>query len=603
MTHHMEEIVDLHAVALGRKAADLVIRNARVVNVHTREILDHAGIAIAGKRIAYVGACDHLIGENTQVIDAQHDYVLPGFIDAHMHVESSMLNVTEFAKIVIPHGTTAIVMDPHEIGNIFGIEGVRQMHEEGASLPLKVYSTIPSCVPAQPLLEDAGNEIGVLDVLQALTWDRVLGLSEVMDVRGILTGEEHLKEKIAATHKANKKVTGHLPVADAHTIAGYIVAGIDSDHECTKVEEALIKARLGMLIMIREGSAWQDVKEISKLITEYHIDPSCCVLVTDDVDAKTLVQLGHMNHVVRRAIEEGIDPLIAIQMATLYPAKYFRVDDHIGSLAPGKSADLMLVHDIKTVIPHTVFVEGKIVAKNGKCTVAFPRYPYPKLMCQSIHILQSPQKEDFIVRSEQVHQGMTTVRVIRVIENHAHTEMLLRSLQVQDRMILPDVPNDILYLSCIERHHGTGEQSMAFVHGFGLHSGAVASSVAHDSHHLLVMGTNTCDMAIAVDQLNQQQGGMVVVNDGHLLASVELPIAGLMSDQPADIVCEQLIVLERAWRQLGCVIHAPFMTFSLLALPVIPALRLTPRGLVDVVNSCIVPLEMIEVGGEVCADI
>ncbi|SFM19841.1 Adenine deaminase [Gracilibacillus orientalis] len=570
----------LRKVALGEAYADLVIQNGTLVNVMTRELQNNVDIAVKGDRIASIGKTDHLIGPGTNVVDATGKYVAPGLMDGHMHVESTMLSVTEFAKAALKKGTTAIVMDPHEIANVLGTEGVRLMHEEGKRLPLKVFTTFPSCVPATNDLEDAGANLNEEDIEEGLKWEDVIGLGEVMNFPGVVYNDSKMINEIEATMKADKIVTGHFPDGSNGMLQAYIASGVDSCHETVAKEQALEKARLGMHIMIREGSAWQDVKEVIKIITEEGIDSSNVSLVTDDIYPETLVEKGQLNHVVRRAIEEGVDPVVAIQMATINVARYFHIDKQFGSITPGKIADIILLDDLADVDASTVITNGEMIVSDQELVKEIPAYKYPEHARDTVKLQRALQPDDFNISTEQ--KGQVEINGIRIMENNARTAKMTATLPVTDHLINTDLEQDIVQLACVERHNGTGQISLAFAQGFGLKSGAVASTVAHDSHNLLVMGVNQQDMAFAANQLAESGGGMIVVEDGEVLAHVPMPIAGLMSDQPIEIVVEQVRALEKAWQQLGCTIHAPFMTFSLIALPVIPEIRISNRGLVDV---------------------
>lgn len=583
-------------VAMGRRPADHVIRHGQLVNVLTGEIEPDTDIAIAGSRIAAVGDCSYTIGPSTRVTDAHNAYLVPGLIDAHMHVESTMLTVRHLAEAILPLGTTAIFMDPHELANIYGLDGVRRIHAEGRGLPLKVFTTIPSCVPAARDLEDAASQITPDDVASGLTWPDVAGLSEVMNVPGVIHNDPALHEEIAVTLARGRKVTGHLPTGDPRVISAYAAAGIDSDHESTRREEALTKLRRGMYIMAREGSAWQDVRELAQLITRDHVDPRHIMLVTDDVDPLTLVHQGHLNHVVRRAIEEGIDPVTAIQMATLNAAEYFQMGKDLGSIAPGKIADILLIPDLTDMTPVRVFVDGDLVVSAERPgPIAFPDFAYPVNMTRSVH-LPKPRfsGDDFRMTSQYKTAGETTrVRAIAVIENQAVTDLKTFSLTVGEGSALAcDVGQDVIRLTCLERHGLAKSWSHGFVHGFGLKRGAVASTVAHDAHNLLVMGTSEEEMADAVNRLADMGGGLIAVLGGAVLAAVPLPVGGLLSTEPVGRVAEQLEALSRAWRALGCELHAPYMTLSLIALPVIPRARLSNRGLVDVPSGTLSSVEV-----------
>ncbi|MFS0612472.1 adenine deaminase [Lederbergia ruris] len=583
----------LSKVARGEKKADLVITNGILVNVFTGELLENMDVTVVEGRVAYVGKADHTIGESTQVINANGKYLVPGFIDGHMHVESTMLSVTEFAKAGLAKGTTSIFMDPHEIANVFGQEGVRLMHEEGQQLPLKVFTTFPSCVPATTDFEDGGATLSVEDIQAGMQWENVAGLGEVMNFPGVVYGDLLMNGEIAETIKANKTVTGHFPAEDPRMLQAYIGSGVDSCHETVTKEQGLEKLRLGMHLMIREGSAWQDVKEVIKVVTEDHVQTANISLVTDDVYPQTLVEKGHLNHVVRRAIEEGVDPVTAIQMGTINVARYYKMDRDLGSIAPGKMADILLIEDIRELEPTTVIADGEVIYQDQQLVKEFPIFIYPEHIRNSIHLKAALTATDFQLRSKGSAEE-TKVNVINVIENSARTEKMTATLAVKDGIIQPDLKQDVLQLACIERHHQTGQISLGFAHGFKLKQGAVASTVAHDSHNLLVMGTNPEDMAFAANELAKIGGGMIVVENGQILAKVRMPIAGLMSDQPLETVVKEVKQLEMAWEAIGCPIHAPFMTFSLIALPVIPDVRISNRGLVDVGEFKMIDVEITE---------
>lgn len=399
--------------------------------------------------------------------------------------------------------------------------------------------------------------------------------------------------EIAETIKANKTVTGHFPAEDPRMLQAYIGSGVDSCHETVTKEQGLEKLRLGMHLMIREGSAWQDVKEVIKVVTEDHVQTANISLVTDDVYPQTLVEKGHLNHVVRRAIEEGVDPVTAIQMGTINVARYYKMDRDLGSIAPGKMADILLIEDIRELEPTTVIADGEVIYQDQQLVKEFPTFIYPEHIRNSIHLKAALTATDFQLRSKGSSEE-TKVNVINVIENSARTEKMTATLAVKDGIIQPDLKQDVLQLACIERHHQTGQISLGFAHGFKLKQGAVASTVAHDSHNLLVMGTNPEDMAFAANELAKIGGGMIVVENGQILAKVRMPIAGLMSDQPLETVVKEVKQLEMAWEAIGCPIHAPFMTFSLIALPVIPDVRISNRGLVDVGEFKMIDVEITE---------
>lgn len=581
----------LAKVALGEAFADVVIKDGTLVNVYSGELIEHMDIAVAAGRIAYVGNADHTIGAQTLVIDATGKYMSPGLLDGHMHVESTMLSVTEFAKAALAKGTTGIFMDPHEIANVFGTEGVRLMHEEGQQLPLKVFTTFPSCVPATNGLEDAGASLEVTDIKEGLQWDNVVGLGEVMNFPGVVYGDPKMCGEIEETIKSGKTVTGHFPSDDDRMLQAYIASGVTSDHETVTREQGLHKVRMGMHLMIREGSAWHDVKEVIKVVTEDKVNTANISLVTDDVSPQTLVEKGHLNHVVRRAIEEGVNPVTAIQMVTINVASYFKMEQDLGSITPGKCADILLLDDLQKVEPSTVITDGQVVYDNGKLTVDFPDFVYPEHIRNSMNVKRELTAEDFKLVSRS-NQDKTKVSVINIIENSARTEKMTAMLGVEQGIIQPDAEKDIIRLACIERHRGTGQISLGFTHGFQLKAGAVASTVAHDSHNLIVMGINEQDMAFAANELVKMGGGMIVVENGKVLAQVPMTIAGLMSDKSLLEVVKEVAELEKAWKQIGCPLNAPFMTFSLIALPVIPEIRISNRGLVDVTQFKLIEVEI-----------
>lgn len=412
----------LAEVATGSRKADLIILDGTLVNVYTGKLQPHADVAIAAGRIAYIGSAAHLAGPDTVLVHAKGRYIVPGLLDGHMHVESTMLSVTEFAKAALAKGTTGVFMDPHEIANVFGSEGVRWMHEEGQQLPLKIYTTFPSCVPSTDDLEDAGACLHVSDIEDGMTWEGVAGLGEVMNFPGVVHGDPKMAGEIAATINAGKTVTGHFPSESDSELQAYIASGVSSCHETVTREQGLRKLELGMYLMVREGSAWHDVKEVIKVVTEDGADSAQVLLITDDVYPQTLIEKGHMNHVVRRAIEEGVDPVKAIQMGSINTARYFRVDGDVGGIAPGKCADVLLIGDLGRMEPSTVIADGEIVWEDGKLRADFPVYEYPAHARDSVRLARPLVPGDFAVPSTLgAASGGTEVRVIRAIENSART--------------------------------------------------------------------------------------------------------------------------------------------------------------------------------------
>jgi len=579
---------ELVGVALGREPADIVMKGGRLVNVDTAEIEDGADVALKGKRIALVGDGKHCIGKGTAVIEADGKYIIPGLLDAHVHIESSMVTVTQFARAVLPHGTTGVFIDPHEIANVLGMLGVKLMLGEGADLPLKVFATLPSCVPSAPGLETTGAEIGPADISEGLKWERVVGLGEVMNFPGVLAGDKKTHDEIRAALDRHKVVEGHAPGLLGRELSAYVAAGIRSDHESLTREEAIEKLRLGMKLEIREGSTAKNLKALVKPILELKLDTRHCLLATDDRHPADLVREGHMDHVIRRAIEEGLDPIRAIQMATINTAEHFGVDGELGSISPGKLADILIVNDIEKFSTEKVITDGRLVAESGRLAIKFPAPRYPKFARRTMNLKQVTPK-DFDVRAP-VRKGEVKVRVIGLVEGQVFTEHEIAPLKVEDVLVKPDLVNDILKVTVVERHRATGNIGRGFVRGFRMRRGAIASSVGHDAHNIAIVGTNERDMAIAVNVVARIGGGQVVVNKGEVLARVELPIAGLMSDKPVEAVSSELEVLHRAAQRLGIGLKSPFMRLSFLPLAVIPKLRITDKGLVDVEKFKLVDL-------------
>lgn len=576
---------------MGRLPATLVVRGGRWVNVHSGEVLAGTDIAIFDSRIAYVGDdASHTIGPGTEVIEADGRYLVPGLCDAHMHVESSMITVTEFARAVIPHGTTSIFIDPHEIANVLGLDGVRLMHDEASTLPINIFVQMPSCVPSAPGLENPGATISPADVAEAMTWSGIIGLGEMMNFRGVFMNDPKMHAEIAETMKAGKIVGGHYASPDLGLpFHAYIAGGPTDDHESTHLSDAVARVRQGMRVMMRLGSAWHDVARQVKAITELGLDSRYFLLCTDDSHSGTLVHEGHMDRVVRHAIAQGLPPITAIQMATLNTAEYFGLEKDIGSITPGRFADIMITSDLPTLPVETVITAGVVAAQNGELLLDIPPYPYPKLVRDTVRLGKTIVIDDFDVAASE--NDPITVRVIGVIENQAPTKAELRVLPVEDGLIRLDPRQDVAHLALIERHRGTGKVVNGFVAGFGFNVPcAVASTVAHDSHHMLVVGTSKHNMALAANRLSQQGGGIAVYKDGEEIALLELPIAGLMSDERAEVVASKTQNMMKAFVDCGCQLNNAYMQLSLLALVVIPELRISDMGIVDVNKFEIVPL-------------
>tara|TARA_B100000780_G_scaffold201223_1_gene142665 strand:- start:406 stop:2196 length:1791 start_codon:yes stop_codon:yes gene_type:complete len=571
-------------VAMGRTPADSVVRGGKWVNVYSGEIIPDIDIAIAAGRIAYVGPdASHAIGDQTKIIEANGRYMVPGLCDAHMHVESGMVTVTEFARAVIPHGTTSMFIDPHEIANVLGLPGVRLMHDDASSLPINVQVQVPSCVPSAPGLENAGAEFSVEDVTEALSWPQACGLGEMMNFPGVAMNDPKMIGEIGATQRANKTVGGHYASPDLGLMFhGYVAGGPADDHEGTRKEDPVARIRQGMRAMLRLGSAWYDVAEQIKPVTEDGMDPRNFVLCTDDSHSGTLVHDGHMNRVLRHAIAQGVKPITAIQMATLNTAQHFGMERDMGSIAPGRRADIILTSDLPTLPIELVIAQGEVLAENGVLTADIPEAHYPDFAKNTVNLGKKLSEEDFHILAPE---GATEVRarVIGVIENQAPTRALEADLKVQNGLVQMDGENDVCQIALVERHKGTGGVVNGFVSGFGYDKPcAVASTVAHDSHHMIVVGTNKEDMAAAANHLGKIGGGITVFSEGKELATVELPIAGLMSDERAEVVADKADAMVSAMEKCGCKLNNAYMQHSLLALVVIPEIRISDLGIIDV---------------------
>ena len=567
-------------VAAGRAPADLVIRGGVWVNVHTGELLPGHDVAVADGRVACVlPDASANIGDGTVVVEARGRFMVPGLIDAHMHVESGMLTPARFAEAVIPHGTTTILHDPHEIANVLGLDGVRLMRDESLIQPITMLTQMPSCAPSAPGLETTGHPITAGEVAQAMGWDGIVGLGEMMNFPAVAAGDPQMLAEIAATRAAGKTVGGHYASPDlGRPFAAYVAGGAADDHETVAEAQAVARVRQGMGAMLRLGSAWHDVAAQITAVTRAGLDPSGFMLCTDDCHAGTLVNDGHMDRVVRHAIDCGCDPVTAIRMATLNTARHFGLERELGSITPGRRADVILTSDLATLPVEVVVAQGRVVAEGGRLVVDCPRIDWPEAARKSVHLGRQPAAADFAVPGTGER---ATVRVIGVVENQAPTRALTAELPVSDGAVVPR--DDIARIALVERHRGTGGVVNGFVSGFGYQGRmAVASTVAHDSHHMIVVGTCAESMAAAVARLDGLQGGITVFRDGAELAHVALPIAGLMSDAPAAEVAAAAEAVGRAIRDCGCTMNNAIMQHVLLALVVIPELRISDLGLVDV---------------------
>jgi adenine deaminase len=576
---------------MGREPADLVIQRGKWVCVQSGEILPGYDIAVIGERIAFVGPdASHTIGPDTMVVDADGRFLLPGLLDGHMHVESGMVTVTEFVRAVVPHGTTGMFIDPHEIANVFGLTGVRMMVDEAAIQPIHVWVQMPSCIPSAPGLETPGAQIGPAEVAEAMTWPGIIGLGEMMNFPGVYLGDESMHAEMAATRQAGKVIGGHYASLDLGLpFHAYAAGGPEDDHEGTRLEDAIARVRQGMKAMLRLGSGWHDVAAQLPAVLEQGLDSRHFLLVTDDSHSGTLVHDGHVNRAVRHAIELGAEPMLAIQMATLNTAEHFGVARDVGQIAPGRFADILLVSDLKALTIDQVFAKGKLAAEGGALLLDIPAFEYPPEVKSSVRLGRELAAGDF--KLESPGKGTFRVNVIGVVENQAPTRHLRMELEAQAGEFAVDLAQDLAKVALVERHRATGTVQVGLTQGFGFEVGcAVGSTVAHDSHHMIIVGTDEADMAFAANELARVGGGQIVVRGGETLALVELPIAGLMSDQRAEVVAEKAEKLLEAFRLCGCTLNNANMQLSLLGLVVIPDLRISDLGLVDVNKFEIIPI-------------
>ena len=558
----------LLVVARGEQPADLVLRGGTLVNVFTGELYE-TDVAIVDGRIAGLG--DGYIA--ARELDMRGRYLCPGFIDGHMHVESTMVTIPQFARAVVPRGTTTVVLDPHEIANVHGVAGIRYVLDSRRGMPLSVFVMLSSAVPATGM-ETAGAALDAAELVPLYAEDGVLGLAEMMNFPGVVSGDPPTLDKIRTAQAAGLAIDGHAPGLSGPRLSAYVAAGVGSDHECTTMEEAREKLRLGMYLMIREASNAHNLAALLPVVTPQN--SRRCILVTDDRHPADLLGQGHIDNLIRMAIDLGLDPVLAIQMATLNPAEWFGLSRlGYGAIAPGYRADIVVVDDLRALSISHVFVGGQLVVRDGALVDLAPA-PAPLQLPRSIQIAWD-RFPGFSIPATGEY-----VRVIEAIPGQIVTKQDVSRATVRDGLAVADPGRDLLKLAVVERHGKNGNVGLGFVRGFGMRRGAIASSVAHDSHNVIVVGVDDDDMLAALKAVEALGGGQVVVDDGELLAHLPLPIAGLISDQPIEAVRDMVDELHGAFAQLGGKLEAPFMALSFLALPVIPSLKLTDQGLVDV---------------------
>lgn len=562
----MTDIEKIIKVSSNKTPADLVLKNAKLINVLSEEIYE-TDIAITDGKIA--GISKGYKGKKE--IDLKGAYVSPSFIDGHVHLESGMLLPSEFAKLVIPSGTTTVVADPHEIANVMGLQGISFIREATKDLPLDVFIMLPSCVPATKL-ETSGVDLNCYDLALLIDAPWVLGIAEMMNFPGVVNCDKEVLSKITLGLEKHKRVDGHAPSLSGKDLNAYVASGVASDHECTDPDEAIEKIRLGMYIMIREATGARDLEPLIPVLKKYNTRK--CIFVTDDRHPKHLKK--HISGMVKKSVELGVDPIKAIQMASLNTAEYFKIPN-TGAIAPGYNADILVFDDLKTFDPKMVFKKGKLVAKNGQMTIDMTEFKPPELR-GSVNI-KPLKKKDFQIK---IPKNKNKIKVINVIPKQLITKLSIEEVKNENGYAVSDTTNDILKIAVIERHKATGNIGLGFVKGFGLKSGAIASTIAHDSHNMIIIGTNDEDMYYAANQLVKSQGGKIIVENGKTLSQLELPIAGLISNKPAEEVMAKLQELEQTAADIGCKINDPFMSMAFLSLSVIPEIKITDKGLIDV---------------------
>jgi adenine deaminase len=561
----MRDIQHKLSVARGETPAELLFKNAQLVNVFSGEIHD-ANVAVDGGRVIGFGDYDA-----KEIVDLEGAYLAPSLIDGHFHVESTMVTIPEFARAVVPHGTGAMVIDPHEYANVLGMDGIRYVLESSKNLPIDFFIMLPSCVPATHL-ETAGARFTADDLRLMIADDRIAGIAELMNYPGVFLGMESELAKIEAGR--GKVIDGHAPGLRGKNLNAYALAGVRSDHESTELEEAREKLRLGLHLLVREGSTERNLEDIIALVTPEN--SANCSFATDDKLPGDLVHEGHIDHSIRKAIAHGVAPITAIQMGTINTARYYRLKNH-GAIAPRFWADFIVFDDLSKFQIKRVYKKGALVAENGKyLREKSPVTEQPR----STMSLSYRAPEDFEVRAN----GAKKIRVIQIVPHQIVTKEVLETPKIADGQIVSDIKRDILKLVVVERHRATGNVGVGFVRGFGLKRGALGSTVAHDAHNVVVVGVNDSDIVAAIQALEAMRGGQVAIADGKIEAALPLPIAGLVSDQPLEAVIAKMVELKAAAAQLGCALDAPFMSLSFLSLSPIPALKLTDQGLVDAVN-------------------
>ena len=566
-------------VALGKRPADTIIRNGKLINVLSGEIYE-TEIAVCGGKIASIGPlAEGTCGPCTRVIDAAGQYLAPGFLDAHIHIESSMLTYTEFAKMVVKHGTTAVATDLMEVTIVSGVEGMQEVLAESRNTPVKLFYPVPAFMEENGL-QTTGSTLHADMIDRLIQLPEAVGLAEVL-APPILAESPASAHMLELAKALRKTAEGHAPCLLGEALNAYAGAGVTSDHESTNREEALQKLRCGLRVLMREGSASTDLRECLKAVTEAHASTRRCSMVSDDIDALHISRFGHLDHKVRMAIAAGVDPVAAIQMVTLNPAENFHLDDRLGSIAPGRDADIVFLSSLEQCSVERVLSDGELIVDGGRLTRELPAPRYSSRLRNTVHLARPVTGDDLVLRV-QPERASARVHVIGASPVSLLTEALEAELPVRDGVIQPDAAHDVLRIACVERYGKNGSIGRSFIRGFSLREGAVAISVGHDHHNITVVGSDPADMAAAVNRIAELQGGLVLVNGGKVLAEIPLPICGLLSDQDGETVAAELADLIEKMKALGCKVPSPNITLSFITLIFIPCLAITDQGLFDV---------------------
>jgi len=581
---------ELIRVAMGDTKADVVLQEANLVNVISGEIYK-TDIALKADRIALVGEAGHCTGENTEVIEASGLYAAPGLIDGHIHIESTMLTVEEFSYLAVPHGTTSVNADAHEISNVLGIRGFRLFHDRSRRVPLRIFMVAPSSVPLTgSKMEIPSKRIDLKELTAIVKMQNVLGLSEVLNTTELLKGSPNLSAKIQIAIMFQKYIDGNAPGLSGKELNAYLAAGPQHDHEAITAEEALERLRLGFWVMFREGSSERNLSDLAEILKHGKVDSRRCCFATDDKDPRDLAIEGHIDHCLRKSISAGIPPVTAVQMATLNCAEYMGLERELGSISPGKMADIVLFDDLESLNVRFTLIGGKIVARNGKASFRLDTRPYPRWATKTVRMRRRVTAADLLIHAPDTER--VTVRVLDVTKGTIISEMKVVDLPVRDRALNSDVDQDVLKVAVAERYGKTNlAVGKGFTIGFGLKHGAIASSVAHDAHNIICVGTNDLDMVDAMNQVVAMQGGLVAVKEAKTIAQLELRLAGIMSVESWKIVSDKLAFLHQEVREeLDCKLRSPYMVLAFESSASVPELKVSTRGLIDVSTMRIIPL-------------